>query len=458
VPLRVNPSISEMTYKLCLLSGAALLGVAMWLWVQRVAIPHQITEAARTGMPRGNLSDLYPRWLGARELLLHGRDPYSAEITREAQIGYYGRPIDPNRSNDPKDQQAFAYPLYVVFVLAPTVSLPFSELQHGFLVLLVLLTICSVEMWFRALNWRISPTARLLWIVLTLGCFPAIQGFKLQQLTLLVAGLMAVSMGLLAGRNFFLSGVLLAFASIKPQLVILPAGWLCLWTLGQWRERQKFIWGFGITLSALTIGAEFLVPGWISEFRRASGQYWAYTGGGRSVLDVLAQATGLMAAAGRVVSAALVCILLYWAWKLRMAVAGSLEFGWLLAVTLAVTLAVIPMFAPYNQVLLVPALMVTARRNTALWKAGRWARFLLGLTLFSLAWPWFASAMLVVGLLVLPASLVQKEWVLPLLTNFWIPTLTLGLLLVCGKTMRNPKRSDDYSELESSRAAACERP
>src|SRR5678816_4711785 len=26
---------------------------------------------------RGNGSDLYPRWLGARELFLHGKDPYS---------------------------------------------------------------------------------------------------------------------------------------------------------------------------------------------------------------------------------------------------------------------------------------------------------------------------------------------------------------------------------------------
>ena len=61
-------------------------------------------------------------WLGARELLRHGRNPYSAEITREIQQGYYGRPIDPRLtalSNDPKDQQAFAYPVTSCFCWHP---------------------------------------------------------------------------------------------------------------------------------------------------------------------------------------------------------------------------------------------------------------------------------------------------------------------------------------------------
>src|ERR1700683_986511 len=37
------------------------------------------------------LTDLYPRWYGARELLLHHRDPYSADVTREIQLAYEGR-------------------------------------------------------------------------------------------------------------------------------------------------------------------------------------------------------------------------------------------------------------------------------------------------------------------------------------------------------------------------------
>ena len=121
-----------MLKKSFIVMGAGLLAAAMWLWVQQVAIPHQQAEAAELGTPRGNLSDLYPRWLGARELFLNRRDPYGADITREIQTGYYGRPIDPSRPHDPKDQQAFAYPVYVVLLLAPTVGLPFSIVQPDF--------------------------------------------------------------------------------------------------------------------------------------------------------------------------------------------------------------------------------------------------------------------------------------------------------------------------------------
>ena len=69
--------------------------------------------------------------------MLHHRDPYGPEVTREIQAGYYGRPLEPGRADDPKDQQGFAYPVHVVFLLAPTIGLPFPVVQTGFRWLLV---------------------------------------------------------------------------------------------------------------------------------------------------------------------------------------------------------------------------------------------------------------------------------------------------------------------------------
>src|SRR6266566_2986438 len=108
-----------------LLIALLLAGSMLW-YVQNLLIPYQQADAALHGRPRGNLSDLYPRWLGTRELLLHHRNPYSAEVTREIQIGYYGRPLDADRAEDPKDQQGFAYPVYVAFFLAPTSFFSFA--------------------------------------------------------------------------------------------------------------------------------------------------------------------------------------------------------------------------------------------------------------------------------------------------------------------------------------------
>jgi hypothetical protein len=418
-----------MSRKFYAILGAVFLAVASWLWVQKILIPHQKADSAIRDTPRGNLSDLYPRWLGARELLLHRRNPYSAEITREIQTGYYGRPLDSTRPNDPKDQQGFAYPVYVAFLLAPTVKMPFELVRWGFFGLLVILTAASVPLWLSALGWRISTSAMMVWVVLLIGSFPAIQGFKLQQLTLLVAGLLAAAMSALAGGYFVLAGVLLALAGIKPQLVALPALFLCIWTLGNWRERRRFLWSYVSTMLLLVLGGEILLPGWISKFRTASADYWRYTGGGRSVLDV--EFTPVL---GHFVSTALVCVLLYFAWRLRWVAVGSSAFRWLLALTLATTLVVIPMFAPYNQVLLVPVAMAMVRAIRPLWQTGL-ARFFVMITTLSVFWPWITSVGLVGALFFLPGQYVQQAWAVPLFTNFVTPTLMLALVLFVRKTL-----------------------
>src|SRR5580704_1079493 len=187
----------------------------MLFYVQKILIAHQQVYAEAHERPRGNLSDLYPRWLGTRELLLHRRNPYSAEVTREIQNGYYGRPLDPDRADDPKDQQGFAYPLHVVFLMAPTVGLPFPEVQTGFRWLLVVLTLASVLLWLRVLRWQPSITVTAILMVLTLGNYAVVQGIKLQQLTLVVSALIAGCAAALVAGHFALAGFLLALATIK---------------------------------------------------------------------------------------------------------------------------------------------------------------------------------------------------------------------------------------------------
>src|SRR5258708_35881023 len=190
--MMVDPS-SVRRQPIVLFLVAALAAASMWFYVDRILVGYQVADAAARERPRGNLSDLYPRWLGAHELLRHHRNPYGDDITIEIQKGYYGRALDPTRPNDPKDQQGFAYPVYVVFLLAPLIDLPFHDVQIFFHWLLLGLTAASVWLWLRALRWRPPPLAIAICIVLTLGSFPAVQGVKLQQLSLLVAALLAGS-------------------------------------------------------------------------------------------------------------------------------------------------------------------------------------------------------------------------------------------------------------------------
>lgn len=400
-----------------------LMAASMWFYVQRVLIPYQIADAAAHGRPRGTLSDLYPRWVGVRELLLHGKDPYSDEVTREIQIGYYGRVLDARRAEDPKDEQRFAYPVYVAFLLAPTVGLPFQVVQAIFRWTFAVLTALSVVLWLRFLRWRVSYATTTILVMLTLSSVPVVQGIKLQQLSVLVGGLIAICAGLLSAGQLFLAGILLAAATIKPQLALPLAGWLMLWAVSKWHERQALVWGFGATMIALLMGGEYLLPGWIGRFADGVLAYGRYTGA-VSLLDFLASRTG-----GRLLALLLVLGTAVFCWRVKRKEVRHEAFVLALALVLAATVVIVPMVAPYNQVLLLPAILLILRSWRDLWRRSRLNRLVCTIALIIVLWPWVASLGTVLASVVLPASQVQKAWAVPLWTSIAIPLVVLPLLV-----------------------------
>ena len=400
-----------------------LMAASLWLYVQRVLIPYQISDAAAHGQPRGILSDLYPRWVGTRELLLHHRDPYSPEVTREIQSGYYGRVLDPNRPGDPRDQQRFAYPVYVAFLLAPIIGLPFSAVHAAFGWFLAILTATTVWLWLRVLRWNVSATTAAALVLLTLGSFPAVQGIKLQQLSLMVSGMIAGCAALLVTGHLLLAGVLLALATIKPQLALPLCAWLLLWALSDWRRRKSLVLSFAATLAVLFAAAQYVLPGWFSEFRGAVSAYRQYTGGAGSLLDVLVTpVVGAILAVAILLAVGGVC------WRLRQVELNDEAFGLVLALVLGVTVVVVPMVAPYNQVLLLPALFLIARDWTALWGRSLLTRTLFLLTAALVCWPWLAAGLLALASFGPGKNLALHAWALPLYTSLGIPLAVVGLL------------------------------
>ena len=423
---------------------ALLFAGSMWFYVQEVLIPRQKADAAAHGRPRGNLSDLYPRWVGARELLLHGRDPYSEEVTREIQRGYYGRELDPSRADDPKDQQGFAYPVYVSFLLAPTVGLSFPAVQIGFRWLLVILTLMSIPWWLQVVHWRPSAAGFTALVLLTFGSFPVVQGIKLQQLTLLVGGLLAASGAALVEGNLVVAGFLLALATIKPQLALPMAGWLVLWAASDWKQRKRFVWSLAATMVALLAASEYALPGWVGRFRNAVTAYREYTGGAGSLLDVLA--TPVL---GRILAAAAVIAVAVLGWGVRREGQESKEFGAMLALVLTVTIVIVPSFAPYNQVLLLPAIFLIVASWSSLWRRNRLIRAACCAGALVVIWPWLASFGLAAARLFWPATYVEQAWAAPLYTSLAIPLAVLGLLSLSVGELLKIRRDDSGRRLAS---------
>jgi len=395
----------------------------MYFYVQYLLIPYQKSYASAHNIPRGNLSDLYPRWLGARELLLDHRDPYTAQLTEQIQVGYYGRALDPARPDDPKDQQAFAYPVYVVFLLAPTLKLPFTTLQFAFRWFLIALTLISLLFWLRSFRLRVRPSTIVIASLLTLGSFPVLQGIKLQQMSLLVSGMISASILLLVEGQLVAAGVLLALATIKPQLVALLFAWLLLWALSNWERRQRLVWGSVGTLGMLLAASEYVLPGWVARFLGAVEAYRQYNDGAWSVLQVLVTPFW-----GMVLTALVVLALSVICWHHRHVPSDSVLFGWITALVLASTVLIVPKTSPYNQVLLLPGIILVIHQWHAWWRESRATRaMLLGFALL-LGWPWLTTLLMTIATLFVPLATLQNAWAVPLYTSLAIPVIVFVLL------------------------------
>jgi len=417
----MRPSIS---YKpLWLVLAAVLCAAGVWLYANRVLIPYQISDAAAHGRPRGNLSDLYLHWVGARELLLNGRNPYGPDVTREIQQGYYGRPLDPARPGDPKDQR-FAYPVYDVFCLAPVIHLPFEMVRKGFFWALLCLTVATIPLWLWVLRWSVPLWVQASLVVFTIGSLPVVQGLKLQQMTLLVAALVAIGLALLASDRPIAAGIALALATIKPQLVWLLLFWLMIWTLADWRRRYRWAASFLFTMATLCAASEWYLPHWIPRFLQAVREYPSYTDA-VSTLDKLVPAPW-----GWVPRVLAVAATVHIGWKNRRLAEDTPAFAATVSLTLAVTVIVIPSYALYNQVMLLPALLMLVRDRQLLWTRNRMSRVLLSLVAILLLWPWLAGIVLAGLSFVLPLGTVEAAWAVPLWTVLPLPVVVAALVLM----------------------------
>jgi hypothetical protein len=417
------------------LAVSLLVCFGMWHWAEDFAAPAYTAHALSVNRPIGNNSDLYSWWLGARELLLHGRNPYSAEVTREIQTGYYGRPLDPAKPGDPIDQMAFAYPLYAIFLLAPTVTLPFQIVMLIFRWFLLCAIACSVPLWMYAIGFRPGRLLAVSGMVLAVSCFPAVQEFHMQNLTALVVLLLAAAAAATVRGWLVLSGFLLALSTIKPQLAGFLILWLMVWATGRWRERKALVWSFVGTLAMLLIASEAVYPHWIGKFLRAALAYQTYAAD-PSIVRAL-----LPSILAKLFSVMLLGFLFALCWRWRKAPAGSEDFAWALAWVSGVTLVIIPKLAAYNQLFMIPAFLVLLAQRETIWKMGLVPRAMVKAAFGCQLWQWSAAVMLSLASLLIPAARLRSAAELPMYTSLasWpITLLAVALATFYLPTLRIP--------------------
>jgi Glycosyltransferase family 87 len=330
-----------------------VFGAGTWFYIYGLIDP--AWKAQRRGSD-GNAyhSDLYERWLGTRLALKNHANPYDDSVTKEIQRGIYGHPLDASSTLDP---HGFAYPAHVMLLLAPLALLPFAVAAPIFSVILYAMALCLMPLFMSCLGQMWNSESKWVATLVLFASFPLALALYVQQLTVFVIFVMAAGIACLQRRHLVSAGILFALSTIKPQFALLIVGWLALWSITQWRTRFRFLVSFLFSVFCLILLAEFLVSGWVLKWLGATRVFLRYP---HLKLPAEWLLPGVLA---QVVTAAALVPALIVLWRLRDAHPGEERFGFAVALALAATLLLLPMWPAlqYNQLLLIPAVLVIVR-------------------------------------------------------------------------------------------------
>jgi glycosyl transferase family 87 len=407
---------------------AVLLATFMHCFYSFVFLRAEQIEDARLNRPRGNFSDLYPAWLGTRELLVNHRDPYGPEVTANIQKGVWGRIVDARNPGDPKDQSRFAYPLYVVFILAPTVLFSFSVVKQLYIIGAIITGILSIWCWVRLFHPGRSRFQFAVCTALCLGSWPFVLALRIHQPALLVFTLISAAIGATSMGKLRLAGVLLAVSAIKPQSVIGIVGWLLLWSLSRWRDRKGLFLSFTLTFTLMLLAAEIILPGWIWKWREALSAYMQYAPLPGAYVELmfgnhLGKLVGLLVTLG----------ILWFCWKSRRDESHTDRFKLAPALIFSANLFITPVWHAYDHIFLLPSAILLWEWRERFVCLNPIQRGILRFSVLSVLWQWLAASIAVAIVMVTP-KLALNLRVLPYISILLFPAVILASLMLIGRS------------------------
>jgi hypothetical protein len=310
--------------------------------------------------PGGN--DFLVHWMGTRSLVTEGLNPYSDEVALRIQNMAYGRPARPG-----EHELRVAYPLYSVVVFLPFALVEnFTLARALWMTLLEVSLVGLVILSLRLTRWRVGPVMLALLLLFAVlwyhGLRPLINGNAVILVTfLLVAGFLALR----AGADE-LAGVLFAFTTIKPQVVVLVLAFVVFWAInrGRWRVVG---WLVG-TVFLLAASAALIIPSWILDNLREVIRYPAYNPPGTPRAAFIAWWPGWGSRLGWALTGVMAVLLAVEWWSNRRADFRGLF--WTACLTLAAGQWTGIQTDPGNFVVLFPAIMLVFSVLDDRWKLG----------------------------------------------------------------------------------------
>ncbi len=218
--------------------------------------------------PGGN--DFLVHWMGTRSFLVDGDSPYSDATALKIQTLAYGGPAQPGQH-----ELRVAYPFYSIILFVPfALFSDFSVARAVWMTVLEVGLFALSILSIRLANWKPNLVTLIFFILFSIVWYhavrPLINGNAVILLALMIVGaLLAIRSG--ADE---LAGVLLAFTTIKPQVVLVFLVFIVFWALFN-RRWRLVAWLVG-TVAILTAVAAFLLPDWIMQNLREVVRYPGY--------------------------------------------------------------------------------------------------------------------------------------------------------------------------------------
>jgi hypothetical protein len=415
---------------LALLVIVLICSASMCLYWSRITDAVHASRASSSVLKPAVLTDFYPSWYASHELLLHHRDPYGADVSRELQIAYYGKELDPSRAEERRDQQRFAYPLYFVFLIAPLAWMQFHAAQIVFQWILAASAIVNIFLWLRFLRLRLSPLALAATLAMAMTSIPVIQNLSILQPFLLAACFIAAAATAVISGRLFLAGALLAAATVKPQICLLPLAWFALWMCSDWKRRRSLLWGFAVTFAILLVASQWLLPGWLLQYPAVLRAYANYTNATSLVGMLLPSPLHWLVTALALVTVATFC------WRVRREPADSAAFAIALSFVLTLTVSIVPaVVQPFNHVLLLPVVLLAIRHWRELRTANLVVRSATSLFCLCAFLPWLLAVVAMANPLTPHSDWLLRMWSVPLAASMALPFAAFGVLILLNKTL-----------------------
>jgi hypothetical protein len=242
-------------------------------------------------------------------------------------------------------------------------------------------------------------------------------------------------MALLSRGRLFWAGCLLACATVKPQLALMPVLWFLIWATGDWKERRRLALGFAAALGLLVAAGEAILPAWLPEFVRGLIAYGHYVKVS-SLLDLY-----LMPGMAKPVAAILLGGILILCYRWRKTPVQHPSFFFRMALVLTVAVIALPVLPPFNQVLLLPGLLGLIAMWSTLWNRGGPMRAACCVGAALLLSSWLLASVLAVLHMAAPRAALGGTWTWPFQISFLIPPIVMGLLLAVLQDIPDPRPS-----------------